>query len=81
METQTLPLKPERLAELEEYAQLHGQTPADALDDLLAAQLAWEKEDHEETVAAVLRADEDIKAGRTKPAEAVYQAMRLKHGL
>lgn len=74
-------LKPERLADLEEYARAHGQTPDDALDDLLAAQLAWERNEHEETVAAVLEADEDVKAGRTRPAEEVYKAMRLKHGL
>jgi hypothetical protein len=36
---QTITLKPERLAELEDYAKSHGQTPADALDELLEAQL------------------------------------------
>ena len=39
MDTQAFTLKPERLAELETYARSHGQTPADALDELLAAQL------------------------------------------
>jgi hypothetical protein len=73
-------LKPERLAELEEYASAHGQSPLDALDDLLAAQLAWERNDHEETVAAVLQANEDVKDGRTRSAEDVYEAMRSKHG-
>lgn len=81
METRAIILKPERLAELEAYAHSHGQTPADALDDLLAAHFAVEREDHEETVAAVLEGDEDVKAGRTKPAEEVYKAIRLKHGL
>jgi hypothetical protein len=34
-----IPLKPERLAQLEEYAQRHGQDPAAALDDALATYL------------------------------------------
>lgn len=80
MDSQTIPLKPERLAELKEYAQLHGQTPADALDDLLAAQLEFEKQDYEETVVAVMRADEEIKAGRTMPAEEVLDELRAKYG-
>lgn len=33
------PVKPERKAQLEAYARLHGQSVVDALDDLLAAQL------------------------------------------
>jgi predicted transcriptional regulator len=81
MDMQTIPLKPERKAQLEAYAELHDQSPEEALDDLLAAQLEWEDEDHEDTVAALLEAEADIKAGRTRPAAEVYEAMRLKHGL
>ena len=55
--------------------------PAEALDDLLAAQLEWEEADHEETVKALLEAEADIAAGRTRPAEEVYASLRLKHGL
>jgi hypothetical protein len=33
------PVKPERKAQLETYAKEHGQSPAEALDALLAAQL------------------------------------------
>lgn len=73
---QPITLKPERRAELEEYAQLHGQTPADALDDLLAAQLERSKREYQETVNAALRGYEDVKAGRTKPAEQVYKSLR-----
>ena len=75
-----MPAKPERKAQLEEYAQIHGQSPAEALDVLLAAQLEWERQDHEETVAALLEANADIEAQRTKPAGEVYKALRLKHG-
>jgi hypothetical protein len=47
----------------------------------LAAHFAAEREDHEETIAAVLEGNDDVEAGRTKVAEKVYKAMRLKHGL
>lgn len=80
METQVITLKPERLAELEKYAQRHGQTPADALDDLLAAQLEWERKDHEETVAAVLEANNDIESGCTVAADEVLNELRTKYG-
>jgi hypothetical protein len=76
-----LPVTPERKAQLEAYAAQHDQTPAEALDDLLAVQLEWEQEDHEETVQALLEAEADIAAGCTRPAEEVYASLRLKHGL
>jgi predicted transcriptional regulator len=81
MDTQPLTLKPERRAELEAYAELHGQSPAEALDDLLAAQLEWERREYEDTVQAALRGYADVKAGRTKPAEEVHEALRRKYGL
>jgi hypothetical protein len=34
-----IPIKPERKAQLEEYAQRHGKDPAAALDDALAEYL------------------------------------------
>lgn len=43
-----IPLKPERRVQLEEYAQRHGQDPAAALDEALAAYLEWERQDFEE---------------------------------
>jgi predicted transcriptional regulator len=75
-----VPLKPERKAQLDEYAKRHGQDPADALDDVLADYLEWEQQDFEESVESVRRGYEDMKAGRTKPAEEVHQALRRKHG-
>ena len=39
-----VPPKPERKAQLEEYAQRRGQEPAAALDDALAAYLEWERQ-------------------------------------
>ena len=74
-------IRPERKAQLEEYAQRRGQDPATALDDALAAYLEWEREDYEETVNAVREGYEDVKAGRTKPAAEFLEELRVKHGL
>jgi predicted transcriptional regulator len=76
-----MPLKPERKAQLDEYARRHGQDPVAALDEVLAEALEWERQDFEESVEAVRRGFEDMKAGRTRPAEEVHRALRRKHGL
>jgi predicted transcriptional regulator len=76
-----MPVKPERKAQLEAFAAQSGQDPAALLDDVLADYLNREQEEYDETVAAVLRGYEDVKAGRTKPAAEVYESLRLKHGL
>lgn len=75
-----MPVKPERKAQLEAYAQRHGQNAADALDDLLAAQLELEQQDYDDTVTAVLEAYEDVKAGRTQSAEEFLEELRVRHG-
>jgi hypothetical protein len=41
-----LPVKPERKAQLDDYAQRHGQDAVAALDDVLADYFAWEKQDY-----------------------------------
>ena len=38
---EAIPLRPQRKAQLEEYARRHGQDPASALDDALANYLEW----------------------------------------
>jgi predicted transcriptional regulator len=81
MEVTPITLKPERRAELDDYAKRHGQDAETALDDVLADYFAWERQDHDETVKAVLEGNEDVKAGRTKRAAEVYKWLRLKHGL
>jgi hypothetical protein len=50
-----------------------------ALDEVLAEALEWERPDFEESVEAVRRGYEDLKAGRTRLAEEVHQALRRKH--
>ena len=74
---QSLPIKSERLAELEEFARRRGRTTADAL----AEYLEWERQDYQEAVEAVRKGFEDVKAGRTKPAEQFLDEFARKHGL
>ena len=75
----TIPLKPERRAQLEEYAQRHGQDPASALDEALAAYLDWERQDFEEAVDGIRKGHEDVTAGRTRPAAEFLSELRRKH--
>jgi predicted transcriptional regulator len=75
-----IPLKPERRAQLEEYAQRHGQDPASALDEALGAYLEWERQDLGEAVEGIGKGHEDVTAGRTRPASEFLSDMRRKHG-
>jgi predicted transcriptional regulator len=64
-----VPLTSERKAQLDDYAQRHGQEPAAALDEVLAEALAWERQDYQEAVEGIRQGYADLEAGRTKPAE------------
>lgn len=76
-----MPLKPERKAQLEEYAKRRGQDAVTALDDALATYLEWERQDFAEAVEGVRRGYEDVKAGNTRPASEFLAEMRRKHDL
>lgn len=76
-----IPLKPERKAQLEQYAQRHGQDPAAALDDVLAAALDWEELEYREATEGIRHGYADFTAGRIRPAEDVFEDLRVKHGL
>lgn len=76
-----MPVKPERKAQVEAYAKEHGQSAAEALDDLLAAQLEADQREYDETVQGALRGYEDVKAGRTSSPDEVFNWLREKHGL
>jgi predicted transcriptional regulator len=76
-----IPLKPERRAQLEEYARRRGQEPAAALDDALGAYLEWERQDFAEAVDGIGRGYEDLGAGRTRPAEEFLADLRRKPDL
>ena len=78
---ETLPVKPERLAQLEDLARRRGKSTADALDDALADYLEWERQDYQETVKAVRQGHEDLKAGRATPADKFLDEFAAKHGL
>jgi predicted transcriptional regulator len=75
-----IPLKPERKAQLEEYAKRRGQDPAAALD-ALATYLEWERQDFAEAVEGIRQGYEDVKAGRTRPAGEFLADLRRKHDL
>jgi predicted transcriptional regulator len=76
-----IPLKPERKAQLQEYAKRRGQEPAAALSEALAAYLEWEHQDFAEAVEGVDRGYEALRAGRTRPATEFLADLRRKHDL
>lgn len=73
-------ITPERKAQLDDYARRHGQDAASVLDEALGEYLELDQQEYDATVAAVLEAYEDVKAGRTRPAEEVLEELRAKHG-
>jgi hypothetical protein len=77
----TVPVKPERLAQLEEFARRRGRSTADALDDVLADYLEWERQEYQEAVEGIRQGYEDVKAGRTKSADQFLDDFARKHGL
>lgn len=74
-------LSPERHAQLNDYAHRHGQDPASALDDVLAAALEWERQYYQEAVEGIRKGYADFKAGRVRPVEESLEELRGKHGL
>jgi predicted nucleic acid-binding Zn ribbon protein len=74
-----VPIKPERMAQLEDYAQRRSQSPVEALDEVLGAYLEWERAESEEAIQGIRRAYEDVKAGRTRPAIEFLDELRRKH--
>ncbi len=81
MDTPSIPLKPERLAELADYAKRHDQDPAAALDTALAEFFAWEKQDFIEALEGIREGYEDFKAGRMQHSKEVFDELRAKYGL
>lgn len=73
-----VPVKPERLAQLEEFARRRGRSIADALDDVLAEYLEWERQGYQEAVEGIRQGCEDVKAGRTKPRRSIPRRLRAE---
>jgi len=78
---ETVTLKPERKAQLEEFARQHGMDPAEALDEALAAYFDNEQREFDEAVAGIRRGLEDMRAGRHRPARECLDKLRAEHGL
>lgn len=76
-----VPLKPERKAQLEEYAKRRGLDPATALDDVLVNYLEWDRQDFAEAVEGIHHGFEDVRAGRTRPATEFLTDLRRKYDL
>jgi predicted transcriptional regulator len=74
-------LSPERQAQLNDYAHRRGQDPAAALDDVLAEALEWERQDYGEAVEGIRKGYADFQAGRVRPVDESFEALRVKHGL
>lgn len=74
----TVTLKPERKAQLEEFARQHGKDPAEALDEALAAFFESEILDFEEAVAGVQRGHDDVRAGQHRPAREFLDELRVR---
>ena len=75
------PIKPERLAEVEDLARRRGTSTAEALDEALGAYLEWERQDYQEAAAGIRQGYQDVKAGHTKPADQFLDDLRRKHDL
>ena len=71
----------ERLAQLEEFARRRGTDTASALDEALAEYLDWDRRDYHEAVEGVRGGLDDVRAGRTEPADAFLDEFARKHGL
>jgi len=76
-----IPLKPERKAQLEDYAKRRGQDPVAALDEALSTYLEWERQDFLEATEGIRRGYEDVKSERTRPATEFLSELRRKHDL
>ena len=75
-----LPVKPERKAQLDDYAQRHGQDAVAALDDVLADYFAWEQQDYREALEGIQRGYEDTQAGRVQSMEEFFEDLCVEHG-
>ena len=72
-------IKPERAAQLEEFAKRRGQDTTAALDEALAEYFEWEAQDSKDAVARIRQGYADVVAGRTRPALEMLSELRRKH--
>ena len=76
---------PEVEAEIARRAASAGKDPAvfvqEAISQMLAEHLEWERHDHRETVAGIRQGYEEMKAGQGRPAAEFLAEVRRKHDL
>lgn len=72
-------LTPERKAQLDDYAQRHGQDAATALDEVVAAYLEWEEQDYREAVKGIRAGYEDFLAGRFRLVDEAFGELRVNY--
>ena len=77
----TIPLKPERQAELEEFARRRGKTPAEALDEALAAYWNGKARTLRKPFEVSSRGMMNVEAGHTRPAAEFLANIRRKHDI
>jgi predicted transcriptional regulator len=53
--------------------------PSDAVDEVLATALEWDRQDYQEAVKGIRRGAEDVDAGRTRPAAEFFSEVRRKY--
>jgi len=75
----TVTLKPERKAQLEEFARKHGKDPAEALDEALAAYFDSEQRDFEEAVAGNPARPRRCARGTPSSSSGFLDELRVKH--
>lgn len=74
----SISIKPERKAQLEEYARRRGQDAESALDVLLASYFERDRQDYSQAVEGIRRGLADVKAGRTRPAKQLMEELCQK---
>jgi predicted transcriptional regulator len=75
-----IPMKPDRKAQLDAYAERHGQDAVTALDNVLTDYFTWEQQDYREAVEGIKRGYDDRKTGRVQPMEEFFEELRVEHG-
>jgi tRNA A-37 threonylcarbamoyl transferase component Bud32 len=58
-----------------------GHAPAEALDEVLADALEWERQDHQEAVEAIRQGYAEFEAGKARPVVEAFEELREKYGL
>lgn len=78
---ESLPIKPETAAKLEELARLRSQDPIKLGGEALEDWLAQKAEEFEESCKAIEQGLRSARAGLGSPADQVFSELRRTHGI